>query len=223
MSRWVISELRTDKNGSLNPPSCFCVVLKSTALSAVRNNSWFSGKIVAMKTRDHQLTPAANESSQLLWLVDHNHRYTEILLCPNRTQRWGQGQGLLGIPGFCWLPHGPLRLKRELKRERSPDNKWQCDKTLYPFFVHIKIAGIYGCEYHPKNGMYRYWSIAKSKKGPISYRPFFFHIAMESDRQVNHRCTGHVHPFSIYMLDDHRFFRLFRTQGWVEDAAKYMA
>ena len=40
-------------------------------------------------------------------------------------------------------------------------HKWQCVKTLYPFFVHIKIAGIYGCS-SPKNGMYRYWSIAKS-------------------------------------------------------------
>ena len=26
----------------------------------------------------------------------------------------------------------------------------------YPPVVHIKIAGIYGCEYPPKNGMYRY-------------------------------------------------------------------
>ena len=34
----------------------------------------------------------------------------------------------------------------------------------YPPSVHIKIAGIYGC-HPPKNGMYRYWSIAISYNG----------------------------------------------------------
>ena len=64
-------------------------------------------------------------------------------------------------PPWCTAQRPELHRFQPPIRGQGRCSLGQCVKTNSTPVVHIKIAGIYGCEYPPKNGINRYWSIPK--------------------------------------------------------------
>ena len=110
---------------------------------------------------------------------------------------------------FCHVPeHGTPQVESiwewiwpthrifETKWNKDKWFMWQCVKTNSTPFVHIKIAGIYGCSSPFINGINRYWSIPKWF---MSVSVFFFNfhghirtvliiLVPNTDKSENQKC-----------------------------------